>query len=137
MAAALSGTFGFELDLTGYTDEMLAALAPSIRWYRAHGALLRSGELYRLRNPGPALRGAAWMVAAANGAEAAVFASGDALNGDGGLTPRLRLQGLDPAAVYADEAGNRYPGAALLAAGLPLPGARGEMPACLWYLKRI
>lgn len=41
MAAALTGTFGFELDLTKYTEEELAQLRSFVAWYRAHGALLR------------------------------------------------------------------------------------------------
>ena len=37
MAAALSGTFGFELDLTAFTPEQLDALRPYVAWYRDHG----------------------------------------------------------------------------------------------------
>ena len=51
--------------------------------------------------------------------------------------PRLPLRGLDAAALYADEAGERYTGAQLMAAGLPLPGPRGQTPACIWYLRRV
>ena len=142
MAAALFGTFGFELDLTGYSEEELAALRPYVAWYKAHGGLVRGGELYRLANPDVSALGAAWMVAAPDGSEAAVFAVGDALGGAHGPAslnslPRLPLRGLDAAALYADEAGERYTGAQLMAAGLPLPGPRGQTPACIWYLRRV
>ena len=44
---------------------------------------------------------------------------------------------LDPAAVYEDEQGAQYTGAQLMALGLPLPGPRGQTPACIWYLHRV
>ena len=142
MAAALSGTFGFELDLTKYTEEELAELRPYVAWYRQHGALLRGGDLYRLVDPEPNGLGAAWMIAAQDGGEAAVFAVGEALSGRHGIAspnscPRLTLQALDAAACYVDEDGNAYTGIQLLTTGLPLPGAYGQTPAKIWYLKKI
>lgn len=142
MAAALSGTFGFELDLTRYSEAELKELANFVSWYRAHGGLLRAGELYWLVNPGPEGTGAAWMIAAADQSEAVVFAVGEALGGAhpiGGKNsqPRLVLQGLDPAALYEDETGCRSSGAQLLSVGLPLPGSFGQMPGAMWHLRRI
>lgn len=142
MAAALSGTFGYELDLTKYSEEELAKLRQYSAWYREHGALLRTGPLYRLVPPDNAGHGAAWMFAAPDGSEAAVFAVGDALSGAHGensmnALPHLVLQGLDAAGVYADEDGNTYLGTQLLTQGLPLPGTRGDVPAKIWYLRRV
>ena len=142
MAAALTGTFGFELDLTKYTEEELAQLRSFVAWYRTHGALLRGGELHRLVNPDANGLGAAWMLAAKDGSEAAVFAVGAALTGSHGTSslnarPRLVLAGLDPAAQYRDEENNTYAGAQLLTTGLELPGGYGQMPAKIWYLKKV
>lgn len=142
MAAALTGTFGFELDLTKYTEEELAQLRSFVAWYRTHGALLRGGELHRLVNPDANGLGAAWMLSAKDGSEAAVFAVGDALTGSHGTAslnarPRLVLAGLDPAAQYRDEENNTYTGAQLLTTGLELPGGYGQMPAKIWYLKKV
>ena len=111
-------------------------------WYRRHGALLRSGELHRLVNPEPNGLGAAWMIAAKDGSEAAVFAVGDALTGCHGTAsansrPRLVLAGLDPAAQYTDEDENTYSGVQLLTTGLELPGGWGQTPAKIWYLKKV
>lgn len=137
MAAALSGTFGFELDVTAYSAEQLAQLAPHIDWYRAHGALIRGGDLYRIMPPSAGEPGAAWAFVAKDQREAAVFCVGTALAGRGERCPRLVLQGLDEGAVYEDEAGTRYSGFLLATLGLPLPGTFGQMPAARWYLKRI
>ena len=51
--------------------------------------------------------------------------------------PRLVLAGLDPAAQYRDEENNTYTGAQLLTTGLELPGGYGQMPAKIWYLKKV
>ena len=82
------------------------------------------------------------MLAAKDGSEAAVFAVGDALTGSHGTAslnarPRLVLAGLDPAAQYRDEENNTYTGAQLLTTGLELPGGYGQMPAKIWYLKKV
>ena len=54
-----------------------------------------------------------------------------------GMLVRLVLAGLDPAAQYRDEENNTYAGAQLLTTGLELPGGYGQMPAKIWYLKKV
>lgn len=121
---------------------VITLLRPYVAWYRQHGALLRGGDLHRLVDPEPNGLGAAWMIAARDGSEAAVFAVGDALSGAHGVAsansrPRLVLEGLDPAAQYIDEENNTYAGVQLLTTGLELPGTYGQTPAKIWYLKRV
>ena len=123
-------------------EEELAELRPYVAWYRQHGALLRGGDLHRLVDPEPNGLGAAWMITAKDGSEAAVFAVGDALTGSHGVAsansrPRLMLEGLDPAAQYTDEDANTYSGVQLLTTGLELPGGWGQTPAKIWYLKKV
>ena len=140
MAMALFGTFGFELDLTTYSEEELRALTPFIAWYRTHGALLRGGDLYRLINPDAANLGATWMTVSPDRTEAAVFAVGTALAGSGGHCPRLALQGLDETAAYAvtdGESTETVSGFVMQTLGLALPGDFGEVPAKIWYLQKV
>lgn len=140
MAMALFGTFGFELDLTAYTQKELDGLTPFIAWYRAHGALLRGGDLYRLVNPDAANLGAAWMTVSHDKVEAAVFAVGTALAGSGGHCPRLVLQGLNESVAYTVTDGENTEtcsGFVLQTLGLPLPGDYGEAPSKIWYLKQV
>lgn len=80
----------------------------------------------------------------ADGTEAAAFVFDHAVVTPGkpqlpGLNarPRLVLAGLDPAAQYRDEENNTYAGAQLLTTGLELPGGYGQMPAKIWYLKKV
>jgi alpha-galactosidase len=129
MAAALSGTFGFELDLTKYSDAQLAELKPWIALYRAHGAMLRTADYYRLKAPDG--HGAAWMFAAPDGSEAAVFVVGSMLDGT-----CLPLQGLEESAIYRAQNGKTCRGDLLMGRGLPLPRAHGDVPAEIWYFVR-
>lgn len=137
MAAVLSGTFGFELDLTVYTREQREELRPFVDFYRAYGALLRTGELHRLCPPDGT--GAAWAIAAPDGSEAVVFAVGRVLDGR-----CLRLPFALPQEAYAaDILATGTPrqaltcsGGELAAHGLCLPDLRGDLPGYICYLKK-
>ena len=134
MAAALSGTFGFELDLTQYTPEQLEELRPFVDFYHAHGALLRTGTLYRLCPPDS---GAAWAMAAPDGSEAVVFASGCVLDGRSLPLPFAAGHQAYRAAMLAtglEGRTERYSGESLAVHGLPLPALRGNMPGFLCHL---
>ena len=128
MAAALSGTFGYELDLTQYTQEQCAALRLWSDFARAHGALLRGGALYRLALPTG--KGAAWAIAAQDGSEAVLFAVGDVLDGR-----RLPLPFAPAGSAYRVQAAPAGEAATLCAAdGLPLPVLTGTLPGAVFYL---
>ena len=137
MAVAMTGAFGFELDLSRYSAEELAELRPYVEFYRAHGALLRGGDLYRLCPPDGA--GAAWAIAAPDGGEAVVFAVGAVLDGRSLPLPFVRTGRHAvcpwPAAPECPE--TRCSGESLAAHGLSLPALRGDLPgyAC-WIQKR-
>lgn len=45
---AMSGTYGFELDLTTLTEEEIAFLAEETKFYKQHAELVRKGDYYRL-----------------------------------------------------------------------------------------
>lgn len=136
MAAALTGTFGFELDLTRCSKAELAALRPFVAFYRAHGALLRKGDLYRLCPPDGF--GAAWAVAAPDGSEAAVFAVGAVLDGRDLPLPFARAGRYTAQITAVDSASGPtcLDGAALAAHGLPLPALTGNLPGFVCYLKQ-
>lgn len=136
MAAALSGTFGFELDLTQYTPGQLDELRPFVDFYHAHGALLRTGTLYRLCPPDG---GAAWAIAAPDGSEAVVFASGCVLDGRSLPLPFAAGRQTYRAAMLAtglEGRTERYSGESLAVHGLPLPALRGNMPGFLCHLQQ-
>ena len=135
MAAALTGTFGFELDLTCYTDAEIERLHPYVQFYHDHGALLRGGDLYRLIAPDG--HGSAWSIAAVDSSEAVVLAAGRVLDGRSLPLPFVRT-GCDYTAQALYTGGHEtkeYSGEELTTLGLPLPDLRGDLPGCLIYLK--
>jgi len=145
MAAALTGTFGFELDLTGYTEEQLAELRRYVAFYHENSALLRSGDLYRLCPPEQTCTGAAWAIAARDGSEAVVFAVGSPLDGrdlplpfilpDASYTAQALHSAQSPhEAPYPVSAD--YPGETLAVHGLPLPKLGGTLPGFLCRLTK-
>lgn len=136
MAAALTGTFGFELDLTQYTEAELKELRSYVQFYRNHGTLLRSGDLYRFVAPDG--HGAAWAIAASDGSEAIVFAAGHVLDGRSLPLPFAR-SGVryDLHTIYTGGyAEDSADGDTLAAFGLQLPDLRHNLPGYLCYLKQ-
>jgi alpha-galactosidase len=132
---AMTGAFGYELDLERLSDEDCASVRTQVEQYHAWAALLHSGRLRRLRDP---FRGedAAWMVVSADGAEALVFYFLVRALPNAPLD-RLRLSGLDAQTTYADDDGNRYTGAQLMGFGLPLDGIYGDYQGKAWHLRRV
>lgn len=133
MACALSGSFGYELDLASMKHEELETLLAWSQWYRAHGTLIRDGELYRL-NQEPS--GGAWMVVSQDGDEAAVFAVGSGCLGNGAASPRLRLKGLMSDVLYAIPGDECRLGTELMTLGLPMPACSGDLPGAVIYLSK-
>ncbi|MDD6320336.1 MAG: alpha-galactosidase [Oscillospiraceae bacterium] len=136
MAAALSGTFGYELDLTAYSQDQRAELREWSAFYQEHGALIRSGTLYRLCPPDGF--GSAWAIAAPDSSQAIVFAVGAVLDGrslplpfaaQGCYEAEIRQTGAETSRCVQD-------GEALRAHGLPLPNLHSTLPGYICYLKR-
>lgn len=135
MAAALSGTFGYELDLTALSQKELEELAEFSRFYRDQGSLLRGGDLYRLSAPDGF--GAAWAIAAPDGSRAVIFAAGRVLDGRS-----LRLPFVHTGQSYT--ARSRFTGGSdtrcatggeLADLGLPLPKLGGNLPGWICLLE--
>ncbi len=123
---AMAGSFGYELNLGGLTEEEKACVRDQIQDYHKYWDLIHNGDYYRLTNPFENQEAAAWMFVREDQTEA--LFCGAALSTHG--NPQriyIRLKGLRPGAMYQDAAtGKEYPGAALMAAGLPMPAVTDE-----------
>ena len=133
---AMSGTFGYELNLGKLSHEEKAQIIRQIREYRTYANLIRTGLYYRLTDP---FQNAisAWAFVSEDGSE--VLFNAVAQENHGYMTvPYIRLQGLDAGALYKDpSSGAVYPGAALMDMGLPIIPEKEEYAATQIYLRKV
>lgn len=141
---AMTGAFGFELDLNKLTADEEREVRALVEDYHELAPLLLSGKYYRLSDPftDPYC---AWMSADAAGDKALLSLV---------LLERhanwpveyVRLRGLAPEGVYRERSsGKRFSGAALLYAGLPVilqnnDGFKvrgGEYQSFTWLFERV
>ena len=152
---AFFGVFGYELDPTRLSDAERAEVAEQVAFYAGHRDLLQRGRFLRLESPFEGDREhVSWMTVAPD-RRTAVVGSYQVLRRPSPGPHRLRLRGLDPAAVYRVSAwpggddtvakantGERT-GAELMAAGLRLDVDRfeaaslGDFRARLFVLEAV
>jgi alpha-galactosidase len=119
-AAAMPGTFGYELDPETLDDLEREEIRGMNQLYRDLQPLIFHGRYYRLTNPGQGM--ALWEIAD----DDRVLVQGLVYETEpNALRQRVRLRGLDPKAVYRDADGMRRTGQALMTGGLLLPLTSG------------
>jgi alpha-galactosidase len=119
-AAAMPGTFGYELDPETLDDLEREEIRGMNQLYRDLQPLIFHGRYYRLTNPGQGM--ALWEIAD----DDRVLVQGLVYETEpNALRRRVRLRGLDPKAVYRDADGMRRTGQALMTGGLLLPLTSG------------
>lgn len=125
---AMSGTFGYEMDLAKLTTEEKEEIKEQIICYKKQADLINTGEYYRLSDPFQD-DFAAWMFVSEQADRALVNVV--MLEIHGNMTVNyVKLKGLRPDAVYEDtETGMQYYGSALMEAGIPMPIRMEEYPA--------
>ena len=118
---ALWGTFGYELDPNDLTDEERGIIKEQVAEYHKYRDLISRGSLYRLICPWDNDFVSAWSFVSEDRKEALVTLV--RMRRQEETLLRLKLQGLDPDAVYtAEGTGGRCSGALLMYAGLDLTG---------------
>ncbi|WP_322399887.1 alpha-galactosidase [Massilia luteola] len=132
---AMSGNFGYELDLTKMGPEDKAEIKRQVAQYKALRGLIQFGDFHRLRSPFEG-NDTAWMVVAKDQSEAFVVYVHVLAEANAPLD-WLRLRGLDPAAQYVCAAdGKTYGGDQLMYAGLILPAMNADFLSTSWHLRR-
>lgn len=133
---AMSGNFGYELDLTKFTEEENEIVRGQVALYKELRELVQFGEQYRLLSPFEGNE-TAWLVAAEDKSEAVVIYARVLAEPNDALY-YLRLKGLDPEADYEwVEGGGVYGGDHLMYAGLPLPDLHGDFQSVLWRFRKV
>ena len=131
---AMSGNFGYELDLSQMSAEDKAEVKRQVAQYKELRGLIQFGDFYRLRSPFEG-NDTAWMVVAPDRSEAFVVYVHVLAEANAPLD-WLRLQGLDPARRYRCEAdGKTYAGDQLMYAGLILPAFNADFLSVSWHMR--
>lgn len=134
--AAMTGSFGYELDICNLSDEEKADIREINRIYREDRELLATGNFYRLVSPEGHER-AAWMIASEDQTQAIVYYFRILAHANQPFF-RLKLQGLDSEAVYHVKELNRdYTGAELIYIGLPVTNFYEDFRAECFHVSKI
>ena len=117
---AMSGTFGYEMDLNNTTPEEKKLIREQVAFFKEHYHLIQRGDYYRLSDPFQGGPFTAWEYVSPDRKEALV----SLVTGTTHASPAfrtLRLKGLDPALCYRINGEGRWPGDMLMNAGWPIP----------------
>ena len=134
-AVAMTGAFGYELDLGKLSGEDRARVAEDIRAYKAREELFREGRYHRLTKPEDDC--AAWMYVSRDGGKALLCAVMRRAEGNP-LPVNVPVRGLDPDAVYRCSLTNAvHSGAVWMACGLMLPVICGQYESITAEFERV
>lgn len=132
---AMSGNFGYELDVNDLTEEDKENVKQAITEYKKYRKLIHNGRYERLSNPYEQMEYTAWQYVSEDGSEALlnyVLTRKHAFQ----EIKYIKLRGLEEAALYQDETGRIYTGAALMYAGIPMPRDIAEYDSLQKYFVR-
>lgn len=128
---AMSGTFGYELNLMKLSEEEKQEIREQIAEYKSYAPIIQNGLYYRLSDP-TTEEICAWEFVHTDEKEQSKVLLNIVMQViHGNMTVNyVKLQGLEETAIYREEkSGKRYIGAALMYGGMPLPIEPGEYQA--------
>ena len=128
---AMSGTFGYELNLMKLSEEEKQEIREQIAEYKSYAPIIQNGLYYRLSDS-TTEEICAWEFVHTDEKEQSKVLLNVVMQViHGNMTVNyVKLQGLEETAVYREEkSGKRYTGAALMYGGMPLPIEPGEYQA--------
>ncbi len=134
--AAMSGNFGYELDLTAFSEQEKEEVREQVKLYKEIRHLVQFGDFYRLRNPFEGNE-AAWTIVSEDRSEAVLYYF-RILSEANEPIRWLRTMGLDPEGDYKClEDGKIYGGDRLMYAGLAVPPMHGDFHSFIWRFERV
>lgn len=133
---AMSGNFGYELDLSQFSNGEMELAKQQVALYKEIRKLVQFGDYYRLLNPFEGNE-AAWMFVSEDQNEAMVVYS-RVLAVPHEPFETLQLKGLDANADYVVvETGKQLGGDELMYRGIDIPLLQGDFQSWLFRLKRV
>ena len=130
---AMSGTFGYELDLAKLSDEEKKLVKKQVIQYKKYAPLISDGRYYRLSNPFID-EVTAWEFVSEDQKEILFNAVQTELHSN--MAPQyVKMKGLKTGVVYKDmESGECYPADILMEIGLPIVSKGSEYQSYQMYL---
>lgn len=133
---AMSGNFGYQMDLTKLSTKDRAEISNQIQTYKNFRKLIQFGEMYRLLSPFEGNE-TAWMIISPDKTEALVCYF-RVLTLPNPSIVRLYLRGLDKDKYYNISDKNiTLGGDELMYAGITIPELKGDYQSLIWHLKSI
>ena len=134
---ALSGTFGYELDVTKISREDRDMIPRQIEMYNKYNNLIYNGDLYRIGNPFENIEFECVEYVSKDKSEALVVYI-QILNRPNYHSRRIRLKGLQKNAFYRnEETDEAFSGSALMNGGILIKGLQGDFRGKLFHFVRV
>ena len=129
---ALSGTFGYELDITKITEEEKKLIPKQIAQFHKYSDLIRTGDYYRIL-AGVDCNYDCWQIISKDKTETLITII-QILGRPNVHSKRIRLKGLVKDEMYCDsESGECYSGGALMHAGILVPNLDGDFKGKIYH----
>lgn len=133
---AMSGNFGYELDLTKLSIEERKEVQKQVCFYKEIRHIIQFGKFYRLLSPF-AGNETAWLFVSDDRTEA-VVGYYKVLAQPNAPFISLRFKGLNSEYLYQHiETGRVYGGDELMFAGIAIPMLKGDYTSLLWRFKKV
>ncbi len=134
---AMSGNFGYELDVEKLTEVEKEEIKKQITEYHTYWSVIHNGDYYRLTNSVNHQAFAAWEFVSKDKKEVLLNVVMLETHGNA-ISEYVKCKGLNPEAFYSMVGtDNIYSGRNLVAAGIPIPRQKGEYQSWQVYLKQV
>jgi Alpha-galactosidase len=132
---AMSGNFGYELDLTRLSATEKKQVSEQVAFYKEIRSLIQFGDFYRIKNPFEE-NDTAWCFVAPDRSEAVGFYF--RVLADASYRPRFfKFKGLDPDALYEYvTTGESFGGDELMYVGVNVPDEKGDFRSYFWRIRQ-
>ncbi|CAM3065845.1 alpha-galactosidase [Sporolactobacillus spathodeae] len=133
---AMSGNFGYELDLAELSEDEEKIIRRQIAFYKQIRPIVQFGRFYRIENPFTG-NTAAWCFVNSTRTEAIGFFF-IVLTDPSRTMHCFQFRGLDPNALYKNIAtGDVFGGDELMYSGLTVPDVKGDFRSFVWRIQKI
>ena len=132
---AMSGTFGYELDMTKLSDEEKEMVKEQTATYHKYYPLVAEGDYYRLLSRLPENRADSWMLVSRDKTKALLYYV-RVLASPNEKSSILRLQGLAADKTYCIK-GKKYSGEMLMNAGVRIPGGMHDFTSLVMEIEEV